>query len=457
MENCRINIQTRLAALFLLIVSSTVFGQATELISQEGPTPTSAKDLQGPIDIAFPEDEKLPVGLWKSAADGLKELDPFWSDMKLNGNFRTYYFLRDNGTTRIIKENEASVTGGILNFESGKLWKTISLGAEYFLSAPINASDSTPGSGLLKLDQGTISVMGQAYVRGSFGKQVATVGRQRINKPYLNGNESRMLPNTFEAVTLDGRWQQGRFFIGYVDKIKARDSDEFVPMGQRAGVAGSDEGLTELGARYEWGEGNFVGLITSVVPDILATTYSELDVRWDSGDWDYRAGLQLTDQRSIGDDLLPVLGEFDSQSVGARFSGSINNFILTGVVSANGDGSTVLSPFGGDPSFTSLMISDFKRANEKTYRLGLAYTATTFGLPELSGYMNYARSKDAEVAVTGASLPRDEELDITVDYRSKSGLFNGAWLRSRYGVLNPGSDRRRYNIRITLNWPFQLL
>ena len=29
-------------------------------------------------------------------------------------------------------------------------------------------------------------------------------------------NESRMLPNTFEAITWDGRWRQGRFFVGYV-------------------------------------------------------------------------------------------------------------------------------------------------------------------------------------------------------------------------------------------------
>ena len=94
-----------------------------------------------------------------------------------------------------------------MGFESGKFLDHFSLGGEYFLSAPIHAPRSKPGSGLLEPVQNTISVMGQGFLRGTFGEQVITVGRQRIEKPYLNGNDSRMLPNTFEAATWDGRWQ----------------------------------------------------------------------------------------------------------------------------------------------------------------------------------------------------------------------------------------------------------
>lgn len=456
MANVRLKSQIWLATIFVLVAPSVVFGQATELIANDSPAPETVEGLDGPIAIGFPDKEEPPTGLWDQATDWLKDKSPFWSDMILSANFRTYYFLRDNGTTRPIEENEAWAGGGTVNFETGKLWDSISFGAEYFLSAPIDAPDSTPGTGLLKPIQSTISVLGQGYVRGTFGKQVTTLGRQRIEKPYLNGIDSRMLPNTFQAATLDGRWNRGRFFVGYIDKIKPRISDEFIPMGRRAGVADSDEGLWELGARYEWGRGNFIGLITSVVPDILATTYSELDMRWSRGDWGYRFGAQLTDQRSVGDDLLPR-GSFDTQSFGARFSASINNFILTGVVSANGDGAAIRSPFGGDPSFTSLMLSDFNLANQKTYRIGLSYTGAAFGFPGLSGFINYARSNDARVALTGTPLPDDEEFDITADFRPRSGMFNGAWLRARYGVINPGGSRERYNVRITLNWDFQVL
>lgn len=377
--------------------------------------------------------------------------------MTLDGNFRSYYFLRENTPTSIIETNQAWATGGVLNFESGAFGEYFTVGAEYFLSAPVDASDSQPGTGLLKPIQEPISVMGQAYVRGRFGAQTVTLGRQRIDKPFLNGNESRMLPNTFEAITWDGRWNRGRFFVGYVDRIKIRNSDKFVSMGERAGVAGSDEGMYELGGRYEWGDSNFVGLITSIVPDILATTYSELDVRWNRNDWGFRVGAQLIDQRSIGDDLLTG-SSFDTQSFGVRFAASVNNMVFSGVVTSNSDGAALRAPFGGYPGFNSLMISDNNLANQTTYRLGVSMQGAAFGVPWLSGYINYARGSDAEIAATGTQLEDNDEFNITIDMKPKSGPFADAWLRVRYGVLNPGDNsRERYNVRVTFNWAFQLL
>jgi len=452
---------TRICLLVWLValVPSMATAQVSETIDNASPAPGSVEELAGPIDVAFPAAEIPPAAQWQGLADLISGKSPFWADMTLNGNFRTYYYLRDNAPTAIIQRNQALATGGVLNFESGRFGEFFSVGAEYFLSAPVDASDTTPGTGLLKPIQEPISVMGQAYVRGSFGDQgdqVVTLGRQRINKPFLNGNESRMLPNTFEAATWDGRWQQGRFFVGYVDKIKVRNSDEFVSMGRRAGVAGSDEGMWELGGRYEWGEGNYIGAITSVVPDILATTYSELDMRWNRNDWGFRVGAQLVDQRSIGDDLLTG-PSFDTQSLGVRFAASINNMVFTGVVTSNSDGAALRSPFGGYPGFNSLMLSDNNLANQTTYRVGVSMQGAAFGFPWLSGYINYARGNDAEIAATGTPLEDSEEFNITVDFKPKSGPFADAWLRVRYGVLNPGETRERYNVRATFNWGFQLL
>lgn len=444
-----------LAWVFVLI-PSMVSAQVSETIDNASPAPGSVDDLAGPIEVAFPDAKEAPPARWQGLADLITGKHSFWSDMTLDGNFRSYYFLRDNGTTSVIERNQAWASGGTLNFESGRLWDTISLGAEYFLSAPIDASDTTPGSGLLKPIQDPISVLGQAFVRGTFGEQVFTLGRQRINKPFLNGNESRMLPHTFEAITWDGRWNRGRFFAGYVDKIKVRNSDEFISMGRRAGVAGSDEGMWEFGGRYEWGAGNYVGLITSIVPDILQTTYSEIDTRWYRGDWGFRLGAQIADQRSIGDEILAG-GSFDTQTYGVRFAASINNMVFSGVVTVNGDERAFRAPFGGYPGFNSLMISDFNLANQTAYRLGISMQGAAFGVPWISGYINYARGSDAEIAATGTALPDDEEFDITVDFKPKSGPFEDAWLRVRYGVWNPGDDRERYNVRVIFNWSFELI
>ena len=103
------------------------------------------------------------------------------------------------------------------------------------------------------------------------------------------------------------------------------------------------------------------------------------------------------------------------------------------------------------------MLNDFNLANQKTLRLGLSYTGTRFGFPGISGFVNYARGVDAKVGGTGTSLPDNEEFDLTLDFRRSHAPLDGLWFRFRYGVLNPGSSRERYNVRVTLNWGLPLL
>lgn len=438
----------------LLLVPGALQASVSETIDNAAPAAGSVDDLAGPIEVAFPEAVEKPPGVWENLEQIIADQPPFWADMSLAANLRSYYFYRDN--VGPIPTNEAWAAGGTLRFESGKILERFSLGGEYFLSAPLHAPDSKPGTGLLEPVQDSISVMGQGFVRAQVGEQVFTVGRQRIEKPFLNGNDSRMLPNTFEAITWDGRWRAGRFFFGYVDRIKVRNSEKFIAMGQRAGVADSNEGLWELGARYEWGDGNYVGAIASIVPDILATTYSELDLRWASGEWKFRLGAQIADQRSIGDELLPGPG-FDTQMVGARISASIDNLVLTGVVTTVADGAAFFSPFGGYPGFNAMMLSDFNLANQSTYRIGLSMRGDRFGVPWLSGFVNYARANGAELAAIGRGIPDDKEIDLTLDFKPGARSFQGVWLRLRYGIINPGNDRERFNIRATLNWPINLI
>ena len=109
-----------------------------------------------------------------------------------------------------------------------------------------------------------------------------------------------------------------------------------------------------------------------------------------------------------------------------RFSAGIKNLILTSVVSYNDDGARIRSPFGGDPSFTSLMLSNFNLANQSTWRIGVSYTGTAFGYSGISGFVNYARGVDAEIGGTRVSLPDNEEIDFTVDFRPTTGPFAGA-------------------------------
>ncbi len=439
---------------FLLLGANPTIG--AEYIRVQNPVGESAADLHGPIVSAFAEPETPDP----PSDESQRRVRTFIDESRVTVKPRSYYFLRDfdkdvSSTLGTPRKSETWALGGSIAAESGALWGGLSIGGEYFASLPAYAPDGRPGSGLLKPPQETLSVLGQAYLRVQRGRQVVKLFRQRYNLPYINDQDSRMVPNAFEGYSIDGHWQYGRFVAGYVDKMKLRWSDEFVSMSNAAGVLDKDKGMTMLGIRLDSNDRFWVGVIGSVVPDVLSTVYSELDTTWHVGEWGFRFGAQFTDQRSVGDHLLTGEG-FDTQSAGLRAVASFRNAILTTAFTANGDGARIRSPFGGDPSFSSLMLSNFNLANQKTFKVGLSYNAGRIGLVGLSGFMSYARGHHAEDASTGNSLRDNEEFDLTLDFRPKQTLLRGTWLRLRTAVLNPGSDRRVVDVRLIFNWTFSV-
>ena len=67
--------------------------------------------------------------------------------------------------------------------------------------------------------------------------------RQMVDDGYMNSQDNRMLPNTFEGVTLKGKVGFVAYNMGYLWEIKPRNSDEFISMSQQAGGDGPSEGL----------------------------------------------------------------------------------------------------------------------------------------------------------------------------------------------------------------------
>jgi hypothetical protein len=66
--------------------------------------------------------------------------------------------------------------------------------------------------------------------------QTITVYRQLIDRPFINAQDTRMLPNTFEAYTLTGVAGPLSYTGGYVTKMKTRASDSFVWASNAAGA-----------------------------------------------------------------------------------------------------------------------------------------------------------------------------------------------------------------------------
>jgi hypothetical protein len=227
-------------------------------------------------------------------------------------------------------------------------------------------------------------------------------------------------------------------------------------MSRALGVTEKDTGLALLGLRWERGDSFKLGVIASIVPDVLSTVYSELDTTWKAGEWGIRLGAQFTDQRSVGDDLLTGTS-FDTQQGGMRLAVSFRHAMLTTAFDINSDGERIRTPYGGSPSFTSLMLSNFELAGQRAFRTGFSYDCRRIGLAGLSGFVNYARGIDAKNPVTGAPLPNSSEIDLTLDYQPDHLAHGTPWLRLRAARINLGDGRTIFQLRVIFNWNFQLI
>src|SRR5262245_13213282 len=84
-----------------------------------------------------------PAGLLESSfpavQEGMSKLPPFFRDTDLNVHFRTFYFNRqkDDGTA-----SETWAMGGWIQYASGWLLDTFSMGTTYYLSVPLYAPDN---------------------------------------------------------------------------------------------------------------------------------------------------------------------------------------------------------------------------------------------------------------------------------------------------------------------------
>ena len=218
---------------------------------------------------------------------------PFWADSSVELRLRTYNFTRKiDGTT----VSDATALGTELTFHSGRWKDRLSFLATWHTSLGLHTPDDLGGTGILGPDQSDLSVLSRAYTEIHLTERAsARLYRQDFTLPYLNRDDSRMIPNTHEAYIVRRPGDRFEFLAGYVTKIKRRESESFLHMGEVAGVSGSKAGTAIFSGRANPTERVSVDLTGLYTEDLLSTVYAEtsykraLDERW---------GLQLAAQYS---------------------------------------------------------------------------------------------------------------------------------------------------------------
>lgn len=379
--------------------------------------------------------------------DALADAPPYWRDTSANLNFRMFDFGREDAD---FDTADALAAGFELGIQSGKWREAFSFELSWHTSYGIRTSDDKQNGGILLPDQTDISVISRAFGQWNFSEHSRMrLFRQDFNLPYINRQDSRMIPTTYEAYAVERVGTNLQGMAGYITRVKKRDSDEFISMGEQAGVDGSDNGTSVLGLQHEWASGFRLGTMAQYTHDLFATAYSESSYnRTISDAWGLQLTAQLSNQWSVGDELL---GEFNTYAWGVRGRISYRGAILTLASTRSGD-TRIRSPFGGRPGYTGPMIGDFDRARERTVRIGLSQNFTPRGLTGLSIAINYTTGKNAQLD-DGAALPNSDEIDVTADYRPEHGLLKGMWLRVRWGRWNRGPGMpAREDLRFIINY-----
>ena len=176
---------------------------AQEATSIDEPTPSSVHEIVTPMGRAF-EEKRLRERLSPWLKDYLKDTTPFIRDTKIDFNLRSYYFNQYNNSHDI---NEAWAIGGALSYKSGWFLDHFGVGGVFYISEPLYAPAAYDGTNLLEPDQEGYTTLGQVYGRVKlFEDNFINLYRYEYNTPFLNGDDSRMTPNTFEGYTFQGAY-----------------------------------------------------------------------------------------------------------------------------------------------------------------------------------------------------------------------------------------------------------
>ena len=391
-------------------------------------------------------------------ADWMKDLPPFLRDTAVRLHLRSFYFNRLNSDE---SQNEAWAFGGWLEYQSGWLLDTFRLGGVGYTSQPLYAPEDTPGTNLLHPPQDSILTLGQLYAQFRYKEYALVTGyRQLVDEGYVNPNDNRMVPFTYEGVTIKGEVGPVGYNVGYLTALKQRQEETFHDIAGVAGARGSDAGLilTRLSAEPITGLDLYGA--NYYIKDTYNTAYGNVEFKHDIvKDLAFQFGVQFTDQRSVGDHLV---GDFSTLSFGSR-GGVLWRGLTTGAaIYTTGSGAALKTPFGSWPGYLSFQEKDFDRAGENAWGVGAKYdfgkgTLLPFNIPGLTVLMRYATGTDARnTGSNHGALPRVTEGDLDITWNIP--WVKGLQLRFRNAYVDDGGkDVPVKAFRIILNYEIPLL
>jgi hypothetical protein len=382
----------------------------------------------------------------------LRERQEALKDTTFDFNIRTFYFGREGFDGA---KKEAWAIGGWAGMKTGYFLDHFAFGVTGYTSQPLYAPDDRDGTLLLKPGQKGYTVLGEAYAEIRIVDDlILSIGRKAYDTPFINRNDTRMTPNTFEAIVLQGKIivenlppveatnkdakdapppapapkpASIKYGFGYFEEIKNRNADQFISMSEAAG-APVDHGVLAAGAIYEKGKFS-VGAIDYYNEDVINIAYAEMKGEVPLGSVKPRWATQFVDQRSVGDEVLQA-GGFSVRQVGLKVEVPVSDFLFTAAYTQASNGNANLrAPWSGYPGYTSVQVQDFNRAGENAFLLRIGYDFPC--VPGLSAYALAVFGGDPQ----DPTQFRQDEYDANLQWTPPKGCLKGFSIRARYAVV----------------------
>ena len=359
---------------------------------------------------------------------------------------RTYYFDQESTSGA---PSVAWALGGWVGARSPWWGDVFQAAVNFYTSQRLYGPADEGGTKLLQSDQAAINVLGEAFGAVRFAGQTFTAYRQLINRPFINPQDNRMVPNTFEAYTLSGKVADVTYIGGYITKEKVRDTESFRWMSNVAGGSGEQQGVAFAGGTWNFGKGGYVRADEQYAFDVFNSFY--VDVRYPIGIDDKTTvalGAQYYPQSSVGD---AQLGSFSTWGYGLQAAVTYGPVGAQLYWTQTGTGRDTLNPFGSHASYLDMMQVSFNTAGEKAWGIGANVDFKDIGVPGLSAAAMYAAGRDRISYTTGAAIPDRSETDVRVDYAFAKGTvleglsatFRYSWL-DQDGAAQTGTQLRAY-------------
>ncbi len=424
--------------------ANPVFGQHVVVQGDVPPdsATTSTEQGQTPLTDSFQTGREWRLEMRHKAIE----------DTVFKFNIRSFYFDQQGFDG---SEKQSWAIGGSAGMKTGFFLDHIAFGITGYTSQKLFGDKEKDGAGLLRPGQEGYTVLGEAYADIRIVDDIHLfAGRKEFDTPFINTHDNRMTPNTFQAIVLEGKakFASGatlKYGVGYFDKIKERNSVEFVPMSVVAGAA-VHRGVLTGGALFE--KGNFsIGAIDYYSPDIINIGYAEAKLTFPmSESFKPKLALQFTDQRSVGENLLQGVG-FDTQQIGTKLDIPVKKALFTVGYTYTTTGANMQSPWGGYPGYTSVQVEDFNRAGEGAFLLRAGYD-----FPMVDGLSAYALAVFGTEPSMAGQFARNE-YNANFQWAPTKGVLKGLSLRLRYGLVQQdgGDVHDLKDFRVICNYTFQ--